>query len=211
MRGSQKSGLWYHDRNMSLLLICLASLLTTACNESPNLESRANHGRTGPFFHHTPSMSADEVTVVYDSDESGNGDIFLLDLSTKALTNLTSSPEVEMNPVFLPDRKRIAFARQSDGYQHIWTMKVDGSEQTRVTEGRVLDNPASTSADGQTLFFVRSTYFGRASLPKREMFSVSLYETNHHVNRLGGYVAISSDFTMAVSNVYHMDTQKQNL
>jgi dipeptidyl aminopeptidase/acylaminoacyl peptidase len=195
----------------NLSLICAFGLVGFGCSESPDLDSRANHGHARSFDHHTPSMSPDETAITYDSDESGNGDIYRLEISAERVMRLTTGPDVEMHPTFSPDGKSIAYARQSDGYQHVWIMKSDGSQQTQVTKGRVIDDPAFFSQDGGTLSFVRSSFFGRALLPKRELFKVSLDDTNHPVKRISGYTCMNLAFTMAISNAYYMDTQQDDL
>ena len=85
------------------------------CGGSGEAESRQNFNRAGPFYISTPSVSPDNLTIVYDSSLTGNGDIYRTTRIGTNVFRLTRTTNVEMHPIFSPDGKRIAFSRQSNG------------------------------------------------------------------------------------------------
>jgi len=100
----------------SIVWLSVLSFTMSACDERLNLDSRANRGRAGPFRQSTPSISPDGSAIVYDSAQSGSGDIYRLDFPDQKVSRITSTAEAEMHPLYSPDGSRIVFARQSEGY-----------------------------------------------------------------------------------------------
>lgn len=62
----------------------------------------------------TFSLSPDSSKLVFDSDRDGNFDIFLLNLDSEEIINLTSSNEMESEPIFSPDGKKILYKFHSN-------------------------------------------------------------------------------------------------
>src|SRR5688572_1379880 len=62
-----------------------------------------------------PSWSPDGSTVVYQSDRDGNWEIYIHNLVTGPLTNLTQNAADDTNPAWSPDGSRIAFVSNRDG------------------------------------------------------------------------------------------------
>ena len=78
-------------------------------------------------------------------------DIYLLDVTTGGVTNLTNSPEIEDEPAYSPSGKQIAFTRAGiDG--GIFVMNDDGTQLTRVTTSST-DHGPRWSPDGKRLAF----------------------------------------------------------
>ena len=69
---------------------------------------------------------------------------------------LTTDPGVDTWPSWSPDRTKIAFAsdRQSSGYDDIWIMNADGSNQMNITNlPGITDTTPCWSPDGQKIAF----------------------------------------------------------
>lgn len=62
----------------------------------------------------TFSLSTDSKKLVFDSDREGNIDLFLLDLETNDLVNLTSSSTKESEPLFSPDGEMILYKSHNE-------------------------------------------------------------------------------------------------
>ena len=69
--------------------------------------------------------------------------LYSVDASDPAsLVSLTDSPGYDGSPTWSPDGLHIAFVSDRDGNLELYTMNVDGGEQTRLTfNGEVDDFP----------------------------------------------------------------------
>ena len=145
----------------SLLALALASLPLQADTPAAEWQVNAPQGeftqvdiqvQQGSWMN--VSVSPDGKTIVFDL----LGDIYSMPISGGAATALTNDIAWNMQPIFSPDGKYIAFTSDRDGGDNIWIMRPDGSEPRAVTKEsfRLLNSPA-WSPDGQ--FIVARKHF----------------------------------------------------
>jgi len=145
---------------MTMLRSVILLAILPGCDSGE--DSWATYQRQHLWNGGSPSVSPDGQCVVFSSPSSGRGDIY--SVTRIGLTRLTQSEEFEAQPLYSPSGDKIAYERESNGWTHIWIMNADGSNQTQLTTGRVLDGLVSFSRDGQKLYFSRalpSTGLGR--------------------------------------------------
>ncbi|MDK2774372.1 Tol-Pal system beta propeller repeat protein TolB [Tabrizicola sp.] len=82
-----------------------------------------------------PRFSPDGRTVVFSLERGGNSDIYVLDLDSGVLSQLTNSPSIETAPSFSPDGSQIVFESDRSGGQQIYVMPAGGGEATRISGG----------------------------------------------------------------------------
>ncbi len=75
----------------------------------------------------SPSISKDHIAFVY------GGDIWIADRDGSQARRLTINPGSELNPVFSPDGKQIAFTGNYDGNTDVYTISILGGEPKRLT------------------------------------------------------------------------------
>ena len=84
--------------------------------------------------------------------------VWLYDLSRETLTRLTFEGNSNVNPVWTPDGKRIAFQSNKEGPVNIFLQLADGSGGLeRLTTSEYLQAPHSWSPDGQLLAFIEGS------------------------------------------------------
>ena len=117
-------------------------------------------------------ISPDRQRVAYESNSAGNLEIYTLDLrdvdlgaidpGTIPSTQITHNEVDDGSPVFFPDGKRLAFvsartddlaAGQAERHQ-IYSIGVDGSDETHLNPNPHDCYSPVISADGQTIAFV---------------------------------------------------------
>jgi len=108
------------------------------------------HGLGGDF---QPQWSPYGRRLVFFSSRAGNADIWLVDIATGALTQLTSDHALDINPFFSPDGASIAFQSDRSGRLEVWAMKSDGSEQRQLTKIGVSGHFLRWSRDGARVTF----------------------------------------------------------
>ena len=82
-----------------------------------------------------PRFSPDGRSVVFSLERGGNTDIYKMDLSSGATTQLTNSPSIETGASFAPDGSRIVFESDRTGGSQIYIMGAGGGEGQRISGG----------------------------------------------------------------------------
>jgi Tol biopolymer transport system component len=71
-------------------------------------------------------------------------------------TRVTSTPDLESQPVWAPDSRRIAYVSARQGGQQIYLYDFASSAETPLTSGTATDLSPVFSSDGQSLAFLRN-------------------------------------------------------
>jgi TolB protein len=95
-------------------------------------------------------------------ENTGNSDIYLMDLATRAVKRLTTDPGIDTAPSFSPDGKQIAFESSRGGSQQIYVMNADGTNVHRISFGAGKNGTPVWSPRGDLIAFTKITpsYFG---------------------------------------------------
>jgi dipeptidyl aminopeptidase/acylaminoacyl peptidase len=75
------------------------------------------------------------------------------------------------NDEWSPDGKRLAYLSSRTGYDHVWTVAIDGGAPTEVTKGAFVDYDPSWSPTGDRILFVSSR---AGDLEDRHVWTVSV-------------------------------------
>jgi hypothetical protein len=90
----------------------------------------------------SPDLSPDGRRVVFAALQGGTGDIFLLDLDTKAVTNLTKDAFGDSGPTWSPDGKYILYVARVSQAEKLFRLDLDTGKKTQVTFGTHDDSSA---------------------------------------------------------------------
>jgi TolB protein len=82
----------------------------------------------------SPSWSPDGRYIAFTWGGAGNFQVFVADVGTGHLLQLTSRGTNE-SPSWSPDGRHLVFQSTRGGRQEIWRMHIDGSEQQQLTHG----------------------------------------------------------------------------
>jgi TolB protein len=101
-----------------------------------------------------PMLSPDGSRLLFESDRTGNWEIYTMRPDGTDLVRLTSAPAPDVGPIWSPDGKRIVFASERDaGDSEIYVMNADGSGQRRLTRQPGDDSHPHWSPDGARIVF----------------------------------------------------------
>src|ERR1044071_3715112 len=76
-------------------------------------------------------VSPDGQTIVFDL----LGDLYTMPVTGGRTTAITSGMAFDAQPRFSPDGKTIAFISDRSGGENLWTMRLDFTDTTQVTQG----------------------------------------------------------------------------
>ena len=100
----------------------------------------------------SPDLSPDGKRVVFAALQGGTGDIFMLDLQTKAITNLTKDEFGDSGPTWSPDGKYIVYVARVSQAEKLFRLDLDTGKKTQLTFG-THDDAAAQFVDADTLVF----------------------------------------------------------
>jgi TolB protein len=101
----------------------------------------------------TPSVSADGKSVLFESNRSGDFEIYRMPIDGGDAVRLTESPGRDLMAKESPDGKQIAFISDRDADLEIYVMDVDGSNVRQLTSSPERDRCPQWSPDGRRLVF----------------------------------------------------------
>jgi Tol biopolymer transport system component len=130
----------------------------------------------GRFNGPSPAISPDGTRIAFAADVTGGfsatREIYVMNVDGTNVTRLTNNNSDDAEPSWSPDGTRIAFtSNRAADFGGIYSMKADGTEQTRLTPLRgagspIVERSPAWSPDGNAIAFAR---FNR-NLPDAGLF-----------------------------------------
>jgi hypothetical protein len=105
----------------------------------------------------SPSFSHDGGSIVFSAMRGGIGDIFVVDLATGQITNVTDDGFADMGPTYSPDDKYIVYVARVSGNQKLFRVDLDTKKKTQLTFGTHDETAAQFIDDGTLVFSSTAT------------------------------------------------------
>ncbi len=101
-----------------------------------------------------PAFSPDGAKVAFHAVANGRADIFLLDLGSGKIADLTNDEAYDSDPVFTADGKHVVYSSESAENAKLFEISLaDPSQRRQLTFGAGNDEGACFSRDGKRLYF----------------------------------------------------------
>lgn len=101
-----------------------------------------------------PSFSPDGRYLVFHAFQGNQADIFVYDLESEKLENITRDEFFDAAPVFTPDGSGIVYASEVNGYSKLFRTELrDRSRRYQLTTGEWNDLDPTFSPDGTRIFY----------------------------------------------------------
>lgn len=107
-----------------------------------------------PLSHRYPAWSPDGTKLAYHANPDGNWDLYVQDVTTRAVTRLTDHPADDAMPVWSPDGTRLAFHTSRDGNWDLYVYDLATGTQRRLTFYSGEDTFPVWSPDGSKIVYV---------------------------------------------------------
>jgi len=101
----------------------------------------------------TPRFSPTQQMLTYLNFESGNPQVYLLDLNSGSQQRLGSFGQMTFSPRFSPDGSTVVFSVENGGTTNIYALPIGASQPTQLTSGAAIDTSPSYSPDGGRIVF----------------------------------------------------------
>jgi hypothetical protein len=100
----------------------------------------------------SPDFSPDGRRVAFAALQGGTGDIFILDLQTQEVTNVTKDSFADSAPTWAPDGRSLVYMARVSGNEKLFQVDVATGEKKQLTFG-THDDAAAQFLDADTLVF----------------------------------------------------------
>jgi hypothetical protein len=101
----------------------------------------------------SPSFSPDGQRVAFAALQGAVADIFVIDLNTGALTNVTKDAFADYSPAFSPDGRTLVYTARVSGNDKLFAVPANGGDKRQLTFG-THDDTAAKFFDNNTLYFI---------------------------------------------------------
>ncbi len=124
-----------------------------------------------------PAWSPDGTALAFTSLRNGHPQIYLYNLTTDELTNLSGNQFEDFMPAWAPSSKQLAFVSTRLGTYRIYLMDQDGDHQTGFSRSRAPNLHPIWSPDGVNLVFAQTPPEGLPHLVVAPVEANGLVET----------------------------------
>ena len=101
----------------------------------------------------TPRFAPDGRRLLYISYDTGQPEVFILDLATGQRRRLGNFPGMSFAPRFSPDGRRVVFSLSEGGNTDLYAMRLADRGLARLTTNPAIDTSPSFAPDGERLVF----------------------------------------------------------
>ncbi len=110
----------------------------------------------GPWNDITPSLSPDGSRLAFSSDRGGFYDLYLLDLQTGGIQQLTDTPDYDASPTWSPDLAWLAYETLNQTNLDIALFSLNDPAQSHVllTDDPASDHSPAWSPNGRQIVFI---------------------------------------------------------
>ena len=102
-----------------------------------------------------PAWSPAGQHIAFESDRSGNWDVFVMQYDGSHVDTLTTDPAEDRQPAWSPDGSSIVFVSDRSGSPDLYTVDIGTRQATRVAEIEGAEGFPAWSPDGEWIAFTR--------------------------------------------------------
>ncbi len=150
-----------------------------------------------------PAYSPDGKKIAFSGILGNQSDIFVYDLDSGTIANITSDHFYDGSPVYSPDGKWLVYSSVGEKYAKLYRLNVDNpKERYQITTGDWNDIDATYSPDGKRLFFASDKQTGR-----NIESAVDTLEAAENAARTEGDLPKPDPTNFAAFNIYSLDLE----
>jgi Tol biopolymer transport system component len=155
----------------------------------------------------SPAYSPDGKKIAFAGQARNQADIYLYDVDSGKITNLTNDRFFDGAPVFSPDGKSIVYSSTVDTYSKLFRIDLaNPSQRYQLTTGNWNDIDAWFTPDGKRIFFSSDKQTGRNILE-----ASTILETNENQAKREGDTPPADPTNFSAFNIYSLNLENGDL
>ena len=155
----------------------------------------------------SPTYSPDGKRIAFSAIRGNQSDIFIYDLTTDTMVNITSDSFYDGSPVFSPDGQWLVYSSVGEQYAKLYRLNLaNPTERYQLTTGDWNDIDAYFSPDGKRLFFASDKQTGR-----NVETAANILENAENAARTDGDTPKADPTNFAAFNIYSLDLETGDL
>ncbi|HUP66464.1 MAG TPA: hypothetical protein VM557_14430 [Thermoanaerobaculia bacterium] len=153
-----------------------------------------------------PTFSPDGRSIAFHAFSGNRSDIFVYDIESERVRNLTNDPFFDAAPVYSPDGRSLYYSSVVDGYSKIFRLDLDNpSERYQITRGEWNDIDANLSPDGKRLFFSSDRLTARSDIEQK--VREQALQLSEQLSKRNEPVKAVDPANFAAFNIYALDLE----
>ena len=101
-----------------------------------------------------PALNPDRARLAFASDRAGSWDLYVMDLRSGSITQVTDSPEYDSAPSWAPDGQWLAFETYENENLEVAVVNVESGELVPLTQHPASDHAPAWAPDGRHVAFI---------------------------------------------------------
>jgi WD40 repeat protein len=151
----------------------------------------------------SPSFSPDGRKIAFSGIMGNQSDIFLYDVESGTIANITSDAFYDGAPVFSPDGKWLVYSSVGEQYAKLYKLNLaNPKERFQITSGDWNDIDAWFSPDGKRIFYASDKQTGR-----NLAVAADIIESAENAARTTGDLPPPEKTNYAAFNIYSLDLE----
>jgi WD40-like Beta Propeller Repeat/Bacterial TSP3 repeat len=130
----------------------------------------------------TPPLPSLSGILLFDSNRTGNSEIYALNLGNQVLARLTNNAAQDVQPALAPDSNQVAYVSNQDGSNEIYLTTLNGQTPLNLTKNGGDDQQPVWSPDGNWIAFTSNRDGNQEIYVMRRDGSELRNLTNHAAN-----------------------------
>jgi Tol biopolymer transport system component len=155
----------------------------------------------------SPAFSPDGKKIAFAGNLNNQSDIYLYDIDSGNVVNLTNDRFFDGAPVFSPDGKWLVFSSTVDTYAKLFRLNLaNPKERFQLTTGNWNDSDAWFSPDGKRIFFSSDKQTGRNIIE-----AAHILESNENQAKREGDTPPADPTNFSAYNIYSLNLEDGDL
>ncbi|MBI3166489.1 MAG: PD40 domain-containing protein, partial [Chloroflexi bacterium] len=119
-----------------------------------SLELTMTRITSGDWNDITPILNQDRTRLAFASDRDGDWDLYVMQLQTGEIKQVTNSPQYDSSPSWSPDGQWLAFETYVNENLEVAVVNVDSGEVVPLTQDPASDHSPVWAPDGRNVAFI---------------------------------------------------------